>query len=446
MCRVSRRDEDNYVFEEGSALPKNEFTRSPYRRKPSEQYVEEPGVPLQELSCDSSQFEHDSVDVVRELRGERRTVYDIQVEGCGNFFGKYLFSNCWLVDDPYGSPKEAHSPGVNADIRKWHSQLLIPRLTPKSNLVILYHRFHNEDYAGWLESEGGWELIRYSALADADEPADPLGRALDEPLAPNRFTWEYLNNLREKDPIMFYGLYQGKPENPEGNAVKRNWFPLQGDYDRDDGTPAFDPKKMMGAEIYFDVGASSKGDETVGTLGCAMPDNTWTWLWQVTGQWNPAQRNEEIVKFCKLVNDYIPIVAFLEEGVGLGKESVDRIVMAIRAAGLRAQTVRSVGSKWERANNRQDSFRGAAQAQRIRLYEGNYMSAIGLFNPRAAWIEPYLREVTQLQIKSTENGVKLIGKDNKWDSGTGLHNALIKLSTPTLTLADRAKLGKRFRM
>jgi hypothetical protein len=373
----------------------------------------------------------------------------IGIQGQGVGFG--VAGGCIVIDDPYSNEKDAHSPNVNDDIRRWHRKNLMPRLTPESNLIVMYHRFYAEDYAGFLDSEGGFEDMRYAALADQDNPLEPdwIGRAFDKPLAPGRFSWEFLNNIREKDPERFYSLYQGVPENPEGNAVHRNWFPFQGDFDSNNDIygdiPAFDPQKIMGTEIYFDIGASAGGDETVGTLGCAMPDNSWTWLWQMGGRWNPGERDEEIVKFCMLVNRHVRAMALLEEGIGLGKESIERIVMKIRSKGLLADTVRSVGSKWERANNRQDSFRSAAQAGRIRLYTGDFLAPIQLTNARIVCWEPYLREVTQLKIHKVGDTIKLVGKDNKWDSGTGLHNGLIKLSVPVLTFEQRAALARRFR-
>lgn len=354
----------------------------------------------------------------------------------------------WCVDDPYSSPDEAYSPSKNRDIRRWHSKLLIPRLTPESNLIVMYHRFQADDYGGWLQKQPGWEIIRYAALADAEEPLDPLGRAIDAPLAPNRYPWEYLNKIREDDPDTFYSLYQGLPSNPEGEVVKRNWFPFQRDYDTDDAIygriPAFDPKKIMGFILYWDVGGSARGDENVGTLGCAMPDNSWSWLWQISGKWSPNERDQRIVEFSEKLSRIIRLQVQLEEGIGLGKEPVDLIVNKIRAKGIPAIAIRSVGTKWERANNRQDSFRSAAQAGRIRLYEGDFLKDIGLANQKANCWEPYLREITQLQLKKVGNVDKLVGKDNKWDSGTGLHNGLIKLAEPTLTFDQIRALGSRF--
>ena len=359
-----------------------------------------------------------------------------------------LGGSTWILDDPYGSDKDAYSSVYNAAMRRWHSKLLMPRLSPRSNVIVMYHRFHANDYAGWLQKQKGWEVIRYAALADGEEPLDPLHRALDEPLAPNRYDYAFLSRIRENDPDTFYSLYQGLPTNPEGEVVKRAWFPHQKDYDTKDEVygdiPAFDPKKAMGYMLYWDVGGSARGDENVGTLGAAMPDGSWTWLWQICGKWAPDERDRQIVDFSEKVGKFIRTQVFLEEGIGLGYDPIMQIVNKIRAKGIPADAIRSVGSKWERANNRQDSFRSVAQAGRIRLYEGDFLKPINLLNQRVQCWEPYLKEVTQLQLKKVGNVDKLVGKDNKWDSGTGLHNALIKLSQPVLTLAEIRAVGKRF--
>jgi hypothetical protein len=382
----------------------------------------------------------------RESASSYRAI-GIHAQGVG--FG----GNTIVVDDPYSNDKDAYSPTTNDDLRRWHRKTLMNRLDPESNLIVMYHRYHSDDYGAFLDSEGGFETRRYAALLDNEEPYDPMGRntditRLDEPLAPGRFSWDFLNKIREKDPERFYSLYQGLPENPEGNAVHRNWFPYQYDFEHE-GIPAFEPQKMMGAEIYFDVGASSRGDETVATLGCSMPDETYTWLWQMTGRWNPGERDDNIVDFCVAVNRHVRAMALLEEGIGLGKESIERIVAKIRSKGVAADTVRSVGSKWERAIDREDSFRSAAQAHRVRLYCGDFLKPVifngaRLENARIVCWEPYLREVTQLKVQKVGDRMKLVGKDNKWDSGTGLHNGLIKLSAPVLTFEQRAAIGRRF--
>jgi hypothetical protein len=378
------------------------------------------------------------------------------IEGAGVGVGGRLI----IIDDPYASPEEAHSASKNDGIKRWHQQLLKMRLTPETNVVVMYHRYQPEDYMGWLEANpagtgapSGWEVIRYAGLADEVDPEtglDFLGRRLDESFAPVRFPWAWLNEIRESDPDTFYGLIQGLPHNPEGSAVRREWFLFQYDHAsmvQDRIIPAFDPKKIRGgAEIYWDIGASASGDETVGTVGCDMADDTWTWLWQFVLRMDPFDRDNAMIAACQKIGKVLPVHVGVEEGFGLGQDQIKRLVAKLRMAGVAADTIPSKGSKWARATDRQDSFRSVAQAGRILLYEGSFLSSVGLTDQRRQCWEPFVKEVSALKIEKVGDAVRLRGKDNKFDSASGLHNALLstKLKPSPLTLTERAQIMRQF--
>lgn len=88
-------------------------------------------------------------------------------------------------------------------------------------------RWHEEDLAGRLikeMKEGGehWEVIRFPALAEKD---DPLGRQEGEALWPERYDIRTL--LVTKKVLGSYwwsALYQQKPRPEQGDIFKRHWW------------------------------------------------------------------------------------------------------------------------------------------------------------------------------------------------------------------------------
>jgi hypothetical protein len=82
---------------------------------------------------------------------------------------------------------------------------------------VLAHRWHDQDLAGYLQSEHAdqWDVIRLPALA---EPGDPLGRREGEALCPQRFTRDALLQSKRANGMVFSAKYQ---QNPQGIGTER---------------------------------------------------------------------------------------------------------------------------------------------------------------------------------------------------------------------------------
>ncbi len=124
----------------------------------------------------------------------------------------------WLIiDDPYKSRDEAFSDTINERIWRFWSVTAKQRLSPHTNVVVIFHRWAQNDLAGRLMDEGDWEVMRFPALCDGkmDDPTFALGiREKGENLTP-RIPKEHLEELKEDDPLTFAALQQGDPM-PEG--------------------------------------------------------------------------------------------------------------------------------------------------------------------------------------------------------------------------------------
>lgn len=171
-----------------------------------------------------------------------------------------------IVDDPYVSMDEAKSQIVNEKVWRWWQQSAMVRVDSGANIVMFYHRYHDDDLAGRVIRSGGWEYYRFPAIADS-EGDDPTGRAPGELLSPRR-TREWLDAKLEDDPYTFVAMFQGLPRNPAGEFFQESWFSR-----REPMAPRFDRVVR-----FWDlaVAARQRSDFTAGALcGIDAAQNLW---------------------------------------------------------------------------------------------------------------------------------------------------------------------------
>lgn len=157
-----------------------------------------------------------------------------------------------MVDDPYASRKDAESPIVRDDAFKWYSDDFSTRLLPGSPLGIIMTRWHSDDLCGRItdreekelreeqekiqkailekdaENQGASRKYRFEIInlpAVCEDEDDPLGRALGEPLWPEVFDLDALENLKaDMTASSWNSLYQGTPMDVTGGTVDSSWF------------------------------------------------------------------------------------------------------------------------------------------------------------------------------------------------------------------------------
>jgi predicted phage terminase large subunit-like protein len=149
-----------------------------------------------------------------------------------------LGADLLIVDDPYKDRMEAYSETINRNIQGWWNDVVIPRMNPKTNAVVMFHRWHEQDFAGFLMEQGGWEYVRFPALADG-LPGDPtwdegVRQELGESLAPQRYSTPYLEAVKKSQGEQSFGsLYQGQPNPPKGaifNSDHFRYYRVEGDH------------------------------------------------------------------------------------------------------------------------------------------------------------------------------------------------------------------------
>jgi len=118
-----------------------------------------------------------------------------------------------LIDDYIKNAEESMSETKRAKDWEWFKSTAYTRLEPNASLIILATRWNINDLIGMCLKEmpeENWEVINLPALAEIN---DPLGRAVGEPLWPERYSLEAL--LRIKKALGTYwwsAMYQQRPK------------------------------------------------------------------------------------------------------------------------------------------------------------------------------------------------------------------------------------------
>jgi predicted phage terminase large subunit-like protein len=147
-----------------------------------------------------------------------------------------------LIDDPL-KPEEALSDAQRQAANEWFSHTLYSRLNDKRHgaIVIVMQRLHEDDLVGHVLAQEPWEVVRFPAIAEADEVHEietiwgprTFMRRRGEALHPGREPLDTLDRiLRTVGEYNFAGQYQQSPAPLGGGLVKKEWFKYYGEKDR----------------------------------------------------------------------------------------------------------------------------------------------------------------------------------------------------------------------
>ena len=136
-----------------------------------------------------------------------------------------------VIDDPLKA-EEAMSEAARKRVIDWYAGTLVSRLNDKEHgpIVVVMQRLHENDLAGHLLDQGGWEHLDLPAIA-VDDSVVPLGRGkvmtrrIGDILHPERESKDALDRTKaEIGSLMFSAQYQQRPIPLEGNLIRRDWF------------------------------------------------------------------------------------------------------------------------------------------------------------------------------------------------------------------------------
>jgi hypothetical protein len=163
-------------------------------------------------------------EIMTTKRGKRiATSIDGTLTGLGG--------NLIVIDDPL-KLGDAMSEAVRTRVIDWYRSTLLSRADGKkaARIVLVMQRVHQDDLAGYLREQGGFEVLNLPAIAQQNETYE-LGdgriynRQKGELLHPEHEPAHVLAELkREMGPIAFSAQYQQSPIPPGGTIIKRKWL------------------------------------------------------------------------------------------------------------------------------------------------------------------------------------------------------------------------------
>lgn len=129
--------------------------------------------------------------------------------------------NLIIIDDPVKNYEEAQSPIVRERVVNWFNTALHTRQEPDATIILLMHRMHTEDLAGYLieKHKDPWKVVRLPAIAEpAFDPEtgqpnapDALNRQPGEALCPARYTVQGLEQFKT-DRGVWMSMFQQRPD------------------------------------------------------------------------------------------------------------------------------------------------------------------------------------------------------------------------------------------
>lgn len=182
----------------------------------------------------------------------------VGMDGTTTGFG----ANLLIIDDPIRSPKDANSKKIKDDQFDWFDAVADTRMAPINGIIIVLTRWAEDDLAGRLIQKfpDDWKVIKFKAIAEEDEAFRKAG----DTLHPKRYSIERMNKIRSnKQPHIWYSLYQQEPRVREGNLFKLDHFRKR--YHKSELPETFD---LIVTSWDFPFSKSSKSDFVAGvTLG-----------------------------------------------------------------------------------------------------------------------------------------------------------------------------------
>lgn len=136
-----------------------------------------------------------------------------------------------IIDDPH-KPDEAQSEVRRRSVLDWYASTLLSRCNDPINtpIILIQQRIHENDLAGMLLEQGGWDHLSLQAVAEETRTYD-LGRRGQfryqegQVLHPERLPRDILDAHRVNlGSYVYAAQYQQRPAPLEGGIVKWNWF------------------------------------------------------------------------------------------------------------------------------------------------------------------------------------------------------------------------------
>lgn len=334
-----------------------------------------PGVGLSDDSKSAKRFHIEgSLGGHEYATKQRGAFYAVGVGGPLTGRGAHLL----LIDDPVKNREDAESEIIRKKTKDWYTSTAYTRLMPGGRIVVIQTRWHEDDLAGWLQTEHAhedWTILSLPAI-------DSEGRAL----WPEQYPIQALEGIeRALPPRDWSALYMQAPSPETGDYFKREWLiPVEPQH-----IPPVETMMVYGGSDY--AVTADGGDYTVhAIIGVASDGRMYLLdLWRAQ-----ASSDVWVDAFCQLVRKWKP-VGWAEE-TGQIKSGVGPFLMK------RMIETDSFVAR-EQFPTRGDK---AIRAQSIR----GRMAMQGLHVPRdALWLSDFTAELMSFPVGVHDDQVDAIG-------------------------------------
>ena len=129
-----------------------------------------------------------------------------------------------VIDDPVKNREEADSATMREKLWNEWQNTLRTRLERGAAVIVIMTRWHEDDLAGRLLAQGGWETLTIPCICESEH--DALQREMGEPLcAQLGFDAEWAKQTqRDVGSRTWNALYQQRPAPQEGGLFRRDWI------------------------------------------------------------------------------------------------------------------------------------------------------------------------------------------------------------------------------
>lgn len=219
-----------------------------------------------------------------------------------------------VLDDPTKNSQEAQSKTIREGLWTWFTQVFLTRLmSDKGAVLVVQTRWHEDDLIGRLldphnphydpREAAKWHVLELPAIAGKK---DPLKRKPGEPLWPERFGLDYLEEQKAKDPRGFNALYQGQPSAETGSFFNERDLLVYGSI-----------KDLPSDLRYYVASDHAVGLKQENDLTCCIPigiDSEGTAWIHPDIFWDKADTATVVARMIRMIKQFKPLFWWAESG------------------------------------------------------------------------------------------------------------------------------------
>ena len=319
--------------------------------------------PIYQATFPAMRLERDTDrEIMTTKRGKRiATSIDGTLTGLGG--------NLIIIDDPL-KLGDAMSEAVRARVIEWYRSTLLSRADDKTaaRIVLVMQRVHQDDLAGYLQEQGGFEVLNLPAIAQRNETyflgdGRTYDRQKGELLHPEHEPAHVLAELkREMGPIAFSAQYQQSPIPPGGTIIKRKWL-----------TPYDDVERQPGDRIIMSWDIALSEAETGDYSACVV-----------------LLRRKEVFYILEVVRGRFPFDALKRKVMEVKKRYGSPSTLLIEDSPISRGLIQSLREQSINVTTyKPDTDKRARVIAQIDLFAGGSVR----FPRRAAWLEEFTAEL-----------------------------------------------------